>query len=115
MDVLKKDNRLYTLLEKIIFNENEFKLLKTIINDVANNKVHPKSLRKLIVEDKIRILEDLVEFFPFYVQYSVKQCNGNAESNRYHINEILNQKIEYRENLLETIAKRLNKLVNPSL
>lgn len=114
MDVIKKDDRLYSLLEKIIFNENEFKLLKTTINEVSEGKIQPKSLRNLIIQDRIRILEDLVEFFPFYIQYSVQQFNKSIERNSYQTDEILNQKIKEREKLLEIIAKRLNDLVNKS-
>ncbi|MFX0178496.1 MAG: hypothetical protein ACFE85_19965 [Candidatus Hodarchaeota archaeon] len=110
MEAQSKDNKLYGLLEKIIFNEDEFMILKATINEVSTGKKSPKTLREQIVQDRIRILEDLLQFFPFYEKYSAQQkSKEQPEINQQKEQELI-RKIEEREELLGIIAKRLQRL-----
>ncbi|MFX0060466.1 MAG: hypothetical protein ACFE8J_19380 [Candidatus Heimdallarchaeota archaeon] len=110
MEAQSKDNKLYGLLEKIIFNEDEFMILKATINEVSTGKKSPKTLREQIVQDRIRILEDLLQFFPFYEKYSAQQkSKEQPEINQKKEQELI-RKIEEREELLGIIAKRLQRL-----
>ena len=110
-----KDEKLYGLLEKILFNDTEFDTLKTTIYEVSIGKRPAKMLREQIIQEKIRILEDLVEFFHFYVHYSTQQNKSPSLNISYEDKETLLQKIKEREELLEIIAKKLNHLTKNSL
>lgn len=112
MNVAPKDEKLYGLLEKILFNTTEFDTLKTIIHEVSTGKKPAKILRAQIIQEKIRVLEDLVEFFHFYVQYSTQNIKQSSSDTSFKDKEILLQKIKEREELLEIIAKKLDQLTN---
>ncbi len=70
---------LYGLLEKIIFNEKDFEVLKKAINDITLGKIEPKELKERIIKSRIRILEELIEIFPFYVE----QVNNRISINNF--------------------------------
>jgi hypothetical protein len=112
MKINAKDEKLYGLLEKILFNETEFDTLKATIHEVSMGKKPAKILREQIIQEKIRILEDLVEFFHFYVQYSVQHNKQLSSDTSFEEKETLLQKIKEREELLKIIAKKLNQLTN---
>jgi len=56
-------------LEKIIFNQNDFNELKQTINDLTLGLVKPKKLKETIINSRFRLLEELLEFFPFYLKH----------------------------------------------
>ncbi|MFX1356418.1 MAG: hypothetical protein ACFFA8_03960 [Promethearchaeota archaeon] len=112
MNSASKDEKLYGLLEKILFNTIEFDSLKATIHEVSLGKKPTKILREQIIQEKIRILEDLVDFFYFYVQYSTQYNKHLSSDISFEEKVTLVQKINKREELLEIIAKKLNKLTN---
>jgi len=104
-------DQLYGLLEKIIFNETEFKILKESIVNLNSGKITPGELRKIILKNRIRILEDLVDFFPFYLNHfsnknSVDDSNENLKKNKELI-----EKIQEREELLEFVGKKIHNIL----
>ena len=98
---------LYGLLEKIIFNEKDFNILKKAINDISSGNIEPKELREKIIHSRIRILEELIEIFPFYL---------DQISNKYSLNSFINEDkgtnnsnlIDEKDKFLMQTAKRLN-------
>ena len=94
------------LLEKIFFSEKELNLLKQKINQVSLKIISPKDLRNHIFENRIRIMEELLEFFPFYVKESINS-NFSNESLQSERDGSLVEQIKEREELLKIIAKRL--------
>ena len=106
-DSLKKV--LYGLLEKIIFNEKDFTILKRAINEIASGKLEPKELRQKIIHSRIRILEELIEIFPFYLEQINNKFNlqkfvtGNANVNN-------SNEMDEKDKFLVQTAKRLDNL-----
>lgn len=94
------------LLEKIFFSEKELNILKQKINQVSLKIISPKDLRNYIFRNRIRIMEELLEFFPFYVKESINS-NFSNESLQSERDGSLVEQIKEREELLKIIAKRL--------
>ena len=72
-------------LEKIIFNENDFNKLKQTINDLTLGLIESKKLKEIIINSRYRLLEELLEFFPFYLkhndfQHSIKGFTKESEN-----------------------------------
>jgi hypothetical protein len=106
-DYIKKI--LYGLLEKIIFNENDFSELKKSISNVSLGKLEPKILRKKIIDSRLRILEELIDIFPFYLEQINNKLSLDRftlEGNQSEITDIDNDKDEF----LTQIAQRLENI-----
>jgi hypothetical protein len=61
------------LLEKIIFNENDLNEFQNVITNVISGKIHPRLLKEQIIICRIRILEEIKDLFPFYMNQIVKK------------------------------------------
>ena len=71
---LEKINNLNEILEKMLFNEKDLNSLKIAIKDMCMGKISPKDLRRYIIESRVKIIENLIKFFPFYLkQMTVEQ------------------------------------------
>jgi hypothetical protein len=104
-----QDQILSALLEKILFNQKELNLLKEKIKQVSQKNINPNDLRTHIFGARIHIMEELLEFFPFYAKETFNN-NVSDESNRSLPSgneEDLLRQIEEREDLLKLVAKRL--------
>jgi len=97
---------LSSLLEKIFFSKKELEILKEKIDRVSLKTITSKELRNYIFGTRIRIMEELLEFFPFYVSESI---NGNFknESLQFERDGSLVEQIKEREELLEIVAQKL--------
>jgi len=97
---------LNALLEKIFFSKKELDILKEKINQVSLKAITPKELRNHIFGNRVRIMEELIEFFPFYVKESI---NSNASNESLHSERdgSLVEQVKEREELLEIVVKRL--------
>ena len=100
---------LYGLLEKIIFNEKDFSGLKEAINQFSLGQMESKILRKKIINSRIRILEELLDIIPFYMNQAGKNQSIEEFANsrefeelkRLH-NVVIMVSIEGDETLTET-------------
>jgi len=101
-----REQILGALLEKILFNQKELNVLKERINQVSLKTINPNELRNHIFGARIHIMEELLEFFPFYVKESINS-NVNNESLQSERDLSLVEQIKEREELLEIVAKRL--------
>jgi len=102
-------------LEKIIFNENDFNNLKQTINDLTLGLIEPKKLKEIIINSRFRLLEELLEFFPFYLkhdsfQHSVEEFTKESEDPDPRLIEELKEKDEFLQELGNRIDNIFNKL-----
>lgn len=104
-----KKGLLYEMLEKIVFNEVQLMTLKKGIEKVANGYLNPKDLRKQIIELRVKLIEDLIEFFPFYLKQSLTEnkLNNYTDSNE---SSSLSEKLQEKNNLLEEVGLRINSI-----
>jgi len=92
------------VLEKIIFDEDELTELKNVVGEFAEGNVQPRQLKKEILLCRSRILEDLKEFVLFYINSKNKEIELRTMDFKFR------QELEERNELLETIANRVNQL-----
>ena len=110
---LTQEKFLSNSLEKIIFDENDFNKLKQTINDLTLGLIEPKTLKEIIINTRFRLLEVLLEFFPFYLkhdsfQHSVKEYTNESETPDPPLIEELKEKDE----LLQELGNRIDKIFN---
>ena len=76
---MKSNEKLLSdLLEKIIFNEKDFEDFKSAIFNVSTGKNNARLLKEKIISSRARILEELKDLFPFYInQINKKQSIEN--------------------------------------
>ena len=104
------------LLEKIIFNENELERLKIAIKNSTEGKTSARELKQLILQCRVRILEDIAAFIFFIKKAQIKD-KVNSENNRNQpilsidVESQLREEISEKNELLETVAQRINRLV----
>jgi hypothetical protein len=97
------------LAEKIVFDENQLFKLKEALSQLNAKKIELKEVKQVILNQRTEILESLVDLFSFYLN----QQGSRLSSSEYREEiEKLQAQIEERENLLEEIGKRLEKIVN---
>jgi hypothetical protein len=100
-------------LEKIIFDENDFNKLKQTINDLTLGLIEPKKLKEIIINSRFRLLEELLEFFPFYLkhdnfQHSVEEYAKESVNPDSRLIEELKEKDEF----LQELGNRINNIFN---
>ena len=66
MSISPNEEILTKTLERMLFNEQDFTLLRGAIEDLASRKIIAKELRGLIVDLRLKIFKELKEFFIFY-------------------------------------------------
>lgn len=104
------------LLEKIIFNENELERLKIAIKNSTEGKTSARELKQLILQCRGRMLEDIAAFIFFIKKAQIKN-KINSENNRNQpilspdVESQLREEISEKNELLETVAQRINRLV----
>jgi len=104
------------LLEKIIFDENELERLKIAIKNSTEGKTSARELKQLILQCRGRILEDIAAFIFFFKKAQIKN-KINSENNRNQpilspdVESQLREEISEKNELLETVAQRINRLV----
>ncbi|MFX1410425.1 MAG: hypothetical protein ACFFA6_08730 [Promethearchaeota archaeon] len=98
---------LSTLLEKILFNQEELEILKNKIYKFSIKELTGNELRNYIFRIRIHIMEKLLEFFPFYLKESL---NNKSIDSLIHSesNKKIREKIKEREDLLEKVAFKVD-------
>ena len=97
-------NELLGIIEPILFNEGELSNLKGLINDVGSNKIEPKLLRKAIIDNRVSIMERLINTFFFQVK---REFNLQEIDNFTGNNSQLQAELEQKNIFLEEIAERI--------
>jgi len=104
------------LLEKIIFNENELERLKIAIKNFTEGKTSARELKQLLLQCRGRMLEDIAAFI-FFIKKAQFKNSMNLENNRNQpilstdVESQLREEISEKNELLETVAQRINRLV----
>ncbi|MFX1386599.1 MAG: hypothetical protein ACFE9M_05220 [Promethearchaeota archaeon] len=103
-----KQDFLYNMLEKILFDENHLMKLKTGIDKVFNGQISSKELRKQIIELRVEIIEKLIEFFPFYLKQITTKNKLNEFIEKKLSPSPLSTELQEKNKLLEEVAIRIN-------
>ncbi len=105
----QKKDFLYEMLEKIVFNETQLLTLKKGIEKVADGYLTPKSLRKQIIELRAKLIEELIEFFPFYLKQSTTK-NKLTSFTDLDDTSLISEELEEKNNLLEEVGYKVNNI-----
>jgi len=104
------------LIEKIIFDENELERLKIAIKNSTEGKTSARELKQLMLQCRGRILEDIAAFIFFIKKAQIKN-KVNLENNHNQpilstdVESQLREEISEKNELLEIVAQRINRLV----
>jgi len=98
------------LAEKVIFDRDKLNLLKTKITQLSRNEISPKEMKQVILNQRVLILDEIIELFPFFIKNLQESNNSRSESIDISTSE-LKQKLGEREELLELVAKRIQGIV----
>ena len=102
-----KNKVLNDLLEKILFNEKDFKDFKSAILAISLGKNDSNLLKEIIISSRVRILEELKDLFPFYMnQINKKQSIKNFVETDQNPNVI--KELREKNEFLTEIGSRLD-------
>ena len=98
-------------LEEIIFKSEEFNILKKVINQLSMNEIEAKDVRKRIIESKIRILNELLEFIPSHLNRELKfsQLNAFVEKRDVQDTSYL-EELNERDVFITEVMQRLERI-----
>ncbi len=121
MENKKIDEYLYNLLEKIVFKdfqEDESSQLKAAIRNLFNREIDIKTFKKILLESRVSVLEQLLSAFPFYHERQVQKDQLSKEIEVDKEIQILKRLLSEKENLLndkdvfyEEIGERVNDIL----
>jgi len=104
------------ILEKIIFDENELERLKIAIKNFTEGKTSARELKLLILQCRGRILEDITAYI-FFIEKAQNKNKLNSDNNQHQpimstdVESQLREEISEKNELLETVAQRVDRLV----
>ena len=91
------------LLERILFDEKELTKLKDGIVQLTMGNLSSRELKEQIIQFRTSFLEELLKFFPYYLEQYSKKISASNEFDK-------NLQLEERDSLLEDIGIRLQRL-----
>ncbi len=107
---MKSDGKLLSdLLERIIFNEKDFSDFKSAIFNISTGNSDPRLLKEKIINSRVRILEELKDLFPFYINQINKQQSLDIFINDNN-NSGLIEELREKDEFLTEIGNRINKI-----
>ncbi len=101
-----------TLVEKIIFNEDELETLKIAIKNFTEGKTNAKELKELLLQCRGRMVEDISELTFMIAQRSQAEIPTPQSASPTKVESQLRKEIQEKNELLETVARRVGKLVS---
>ncbi len=90
-------------LEKIIFQEHDLGEIKETLSNLMLGTIEPKRFKEMIVELRFKLLEELLKFFPFYIEF----CKNQKDLNKF-TSQTAVLGLKERDALLTEVATRLN-------
>ena len=104
------------VVEKIIFNDDELKELKIAIKNFTEGKTSAKELKQLLLQCRGRMMEDITDFTFLFTERRIKdqlqtEKNIQQPSLPNEVESQLREEIKEKNELLEVVAKRVNKLI----
>ena len=105
------------VVEKIIFNDNELEELKIAIKNFTEGKTSGKELKHLLLQCRGRMVEEITDFGFFFAEKRTKKLmqtlrNKQQPSSQSKVESQLREEIIEKNELLETVARRVNNLVS---
>lgn len=105
------------IVEKIIFNDDELGKLKIAIKNFTEGKTSAKELKHLLLQCRGRMMEDITDFTFLFAEKRTQNLLQTEIKKKSPISTTkgefqLRKEIEEKNELLETIAKRVDKLVS---
>ena len=97
------------LVEKIVFDEDHLFELKEVLNQLNENKINLKEVKQVILNQKKDIMESIIDLFSFYLNQQQSRAFLNESGEKI---EKLQLQVKERENLLEEIGKRIEKITD---
>ncbi|MFX1323991.1 MAG: hypothetical protein ACFE8N_03475 [Promethearchaeota archaeon] len=94
------------MVEKILFNETDLQILKTLINEVSSGRTDPKQLKVTILNSRANMLQRITSIFPFYTKRiedakEIEQFSGNGT------NAKLKKELDEKNALLQLLGEKI--------
>ena len=105
------------IVEKIIFNQDELEELKIAIRNFATGKTKAQDLKRLLLKYRGRMVDEITDFALFFTEKKTKELLQAVRSEPNllpptKVESQLREEIKEKNELLETVAKRVNKLAS---
>ena len=104
------------IVEKIVFDEDELEKLKIAIKNFTQGKTSAKELKNLLLQCRGRMVEDMTDYVLFIAKKiateKAKELTPSTSLSPSQIESQLREEIEEKNELLETVAIRVNNLVS---
>lgn len=105
------------IIEKIIFEKNELEELKIAIKNFTEGKTSAKELKHFLLQCRGRMTEDITYFTSLFVEQKTQDLlktviNKDQLPSPTKLESQLREEIKEKNDLLEIVAKRVNKLVS---
>jgi len=104
------------MVEKIIFDDNELERLKIAIKNFIEGKISAKDLKHLLLQCRGRMVEEMTDFGFFFAKKTatLTQTAKNTQQPSFSskVESQLKKEIEEKNELLEIVAERINRLLS---
>jgi len=105
------------VVEKIIFNDDELTELKIAIKNFTEGKTNAKELKHLLLQCRGRMVEEITDFGFFFAKKRTANLmetlrHKQQPSSQIKVEDQLRKELIEKNELLETVAERVNKLVS---
>jgi hypothetical protein len=105
------------MVETIIFDQEELEELKIAVKNCSEGSVSAKELKTLLLQCRSRMVEAITDFTFYYAKKRSKilmqtMTKEDKSSSSPDVESKLRKEIQERNELLETVAKRVNQLVS---
>jgi hypothetical protein len=101
MTIMNEIDQLTDALEKFIFHKDELREIGKLITQLKEGICTPDKLKTKLLESRVRMLNDIVEFTKFFIVHS------NSNDSERIIPQNVQEELEEKNSLLTEIAKRL--------
>ena len=110
------NDQIEQIVEKIIFNKSELDQLKIAIKNFSLGKINSKELKQLLLQCRGRMVEEVTDFVLFipgrFKNRQVEKSQEEKLNSSTKVESQLRKEIEEKNELLETVAERVNRLVS---
>ena len=104
------------IVEKIVFDEDELETLKITVKNFTEGKISAKELKQLLLQCRDRMVDDISECMLFMGRKIVSEAKSELSRPSLpppsQIEAQLREEIREKNELLETVAIRVNNLVS---
>jgi hypothetical protein len=110
------NDQIEQIVEKIIFNKSELDQLKIAIKNFSIGKINSKELKQLLLQCRGRMVDEVTDFVLFipgrFKNRQVEKSQEEKLNSSTKVESQLRKEIEEKNELLETVAERVNRLVS---